>query len=1029
MKINNYISILLVCFCGCFSGVSLWAQETELSGQIKGKVVNSYNEPLSDVLITSENGINEYLTNINGAFELTINDGSRFVIFSSYGYKDQKMALEDLNAEIEIVMAYDVHRVGGTLNLGYFNQSREANVGAVATVSGAELDRAPVSILSQTFAGRLSGLSTIEGSSELNGAGVTKWIRGVSTTNGFQPLVIIDGVVCPNVYYEYLSPKEIDNVTVLKDASATSIYGIQGAAGAIVITTKRGHTGEGRINVYVDQAFQQMTRRPEFVSSYEYAQLRNQAGVNDGLGAYSQFSQAQLDKFKDGTDPLYPNNDWYGMFVRKTTMMQRAGVNVSGGNEKVRYFSNVNYLHQSSPFKVADEPDRNYDPTPNMHAINFRSNLDLRFNNYVSAFMNLSGNVNYETGSPHDKNAIYSLIFSLPPTLYGPLTPVPEADPDTGELPYDANQVVTNDREDNPVYGLLNRSGYARWLRTNVMAQAGVTLDMSFLAQGLSATGSMAYQTFTNNVTYTTQEFMRYVRSSDVSQLDFSRKGSWENTPLGYGKATVFFYNLNLMAHLDYQRRFGDHSISAMAYIHYLVQEKEVTSGAGILPYKRENMGVTALYGYKDRYFIKGDLGYSGSEQFHPDHRHIATPAIGASWIVSKEDFMGNADWLSLLKLRASYGVTANDQFGDSRFLYLDYLDMYGTIGLRGNPELSGEKIIKKNVGVDLGLFDAITLSFDYFMHNVDNMLVSNAGSVPAFQGVPLGYFPRLNNGKMENKGYEIEVSYSKRLTQDWSVFASAGFTSSANKVINVNEAPRGADYAYKYRTEGYKYGQPWGLLVDYSNGNGMFNSQAEISNSNLTYDFGVPRVGDFIYQDLNNDGVIDDRDEAPVGNCAYPDNYFHFDGGFGFKGFELNFMFQGINSASIVLGGIGAIEFEREGVFNDIHKNAWTPERYANNGKIDYPALSLNQTTNHRVNDYFIMDRSFWRLRNVELAYTLPAGITEKMKVDRIRFSLNAQNLFTIDKMKSKYIDPEVGQMGAFQPYRVFNIGVNLTF
>ena len=929
----------------------------------------------------------------------------------------------------DMSLEYDAQSSVETVNLGYFTQSKESNVGATSSVTGTVLDRAPVSNLSQTLAGRLLGLSTLEGYSELNNASVTKWIRGISSTNGVAPLVVIDGIICPNVYFEYLSPREIEDITILKDASATSIYGIQGAAGVIVITTKRGHVGERRINVYLDQAIQQMTRQPAFVSSYEYAQLRNQAGINDGLGPYSQFSQAQLDKFSDGTDPLYPNNNWRDMFVRGMTMMQRVGLNVSGGSDKMKYFSNVNYLHQSSPFKVADEPNRKYDPTPDIHAINFRSNLDLKFNSYLSAYMSLSGNVNVEKTVPAGNNAIYGATFNLPPTMYGPLTPVIEMDSELDDESETGNQVVTIVSEDNPVYGLLNRSGYVQLLRTNVMAQAGVTLDMDFLTKGLSLSGKMAYQTFNYNITYTPQNFERYVRSNDFTQLEFTKRGSYENTPLTYSKSTLFFYNLNLMAQLDYKRRFGDHSIDAMGYIHYLVQEKDATSGANILPYKRESVGLTALYGYKDRYFVKGDMAYSGSEQFHPDHRYIATPSVGVAWLASKEDFMADLRWLSLLKLRASYGISANDQLGDVRFLFSDYIDVSGNEGLIGNPELSSEKVKKQNYGIDLGLFNSFSLTFDYFQHKVDNMLVNSTAIVPGFQGIPLDYYPKLNNGQMENNGYEIEVGYNKQLTQDWSVFVNAGFTHSRNKVIRVNEAPLANDYQYRYRTEGYKYGQTWGYLIDYSNGNGMFNTEAELNNSGLTYDFGTPRVGDFIYKDLNGDGVINEKDQAPIGNSGYPDMYYQLSGGLAYKGIELNFLFQGIARASVYLNGIGAFEDAREGVFNDIHKNAWTSERYANHEKIDYPALSLSPSTNHQPNDYFIMDRSFLRLRNVELAYTLPARISKKISAESIRFSLNAQNLFTFDRIKSKYIDPETGYMSTFQPYRVLNLGVNLNF
>lgn len=1021
MEIKKYISLIIVCLCIGLPVTGLLAQVTETTRLIKGSVVNEYNEPLPDVLVTSEYGKNHFFTGVDGEYELSVSDGSRYVVFSALGFKDRKIELE-LSESIDVELEFDAHRTGGTINLGYFTQPVEANVGAISTVTGNILDRTPTSTLSQTFPGRFIGLSTIEVYSELNRASILKLVRGLSTVNGNQPLAIIDGIVCPNVDYDFLSPKEIDNIVILKDASSTAIYGIQGANGAIVINTKRGYIGKRRINVFIDQSFQEMTRRPEFLNSFEYAQLRNEAGVNDGLGAYSQFTASQLDAFRDGTNPKYPNNDWYGMFMKKMVMMQRVGLNVSGGTEKMRYFSNVNYMHQEGQFKIANEPSRKYDPTPNIHMLTFRSNLDLKFNRFISAFMRISGNVDYDQSSTRPQSEVYPLLFTLPPTMYGPVTPPNEENPELGE------QVVTHDNEDNPVYGLLNRSGYAHWLRTNVRAQAGVTLDMDFLTPGLSLTGMMAYQTFVYNITYTRQEFARYVRSSDYNSLDFTKKGAEENTPLAYARGHHFFYNLNLLGHLNYSRRFGDHSIDAMAYLFYLMQEKYATSGNSILPYKRESMGVTALYGYRDKYFIKGDLGYSGSEQFHPDYRYTATPAVGVSWIASKEDFMADSDVLSLLKLRTSYGVSASDQLGDARFLYLDYIDQYGNEGLRGNPKLSAEKIKKQNYGIDLGLVNALSVSFDYFIHNADNMLVSSIGTIPTLQGIPLSNYPKLNNGKMENKGYEIELKYDGQFTPDLYVFAGAGYSHARNKVTNYNETQLGEDYAYRYRSQGYPLGQQWGYRVDYSNGNGMFNSESELNNSKLTYDFGEPRVGDFIYQDLNNDGIIDDRDMAPIGSSWIPENYYHFTGGLSYKNLEFSFLLQGAGNSSFRISGLGAYENQAEGVFTDLHKNAWTPERYARNEKIDHPALSLTNTTNFQ-SDFYVMDGSYLRLRNLELAYSLPVSISKKIAAERIRFVFNAQNLFTIDKVKSKYIDPEVGIMGTFQPYRVYNIGVSLNF
>ena len=928
---------------------------------------------------------------------------------------------------IDELSVFDPHQMGGVVDIGYFSLPKEAFPGSAVSVTGRELDKMPVNVFSETFSGRLTGLHTTQNQVELTFFGnstVSKLIRGINSYNGNTPVVIIDGIICPNQYWEFLSPKEVESVTILKDGATSAIYGIQGAGGVIVVTTKRGAAGKKQVEAYADYSLQQLTRRPQFVNSLQYAELRNQAGFNDGRGTFSQFSEDEVEGFRSGDPLYYPNNNWYDMFIKKSVMRQRVGVNLSGGNDKVRYFSNIGYVHQGEPIKVADEPDRKYTPNPDVQIANFRSNVDVNLNSYLSGFLRLTGNVKREMLAGNSENRThYSRVLSLPPTMYGPLTPASEDDPEAG------NQVVTTSATNDPAYGSINRSGFAQIIETNVIAQAGLNFDMGFLTEGLSANGSMAYQTYGINTTATTQSYERWVRDSYMDELEFTLTGSAQNTPLVYGKGSILFYHLNLLGRFNYIRRFNEHTVNAMAYIFYQQQEKESTSGASMLPYKRQSLGLSATYGYRDRYFLKGDLGYSGSEQFHPDHRYIATPAVSASWLVSKEGFLSEAPVLSLLKLRASYGVAANDQLGGDRFLYLDYYDAGGNEGLKGNPELSAELVKMQNYGLDLGLFHAVTLSMDYFHHRTDNMLVSIGSTVPEFQGVPLAYYPKINNGRMENRGFEIELGFDKRLTQDWSVFALAGFSQAVNKVLKVNETPYAEDYYYRYRTEGYTIGQPWGLFVNRNDGNGMFNSAAEIAVNGLTYSHGTPRLGDFIYRDLNDDKEINEKDYAPIGRPTIPQQYFNLSAGLSFKNLEVSLLFQGVNRTSFMFSGVGAYEYAYQGVFNDIHKNAWTPERYAAGDKIDFPALSLNQSTNHIANDFFLLNGAYMRLKNAEVACTLPDKVSQKIGAEKIRVALTGLNLLTFDKLMTKYIDPEIRSMNGFQPYRVYNLGVNITF
>lgn len=1022
MKIYTYIKSIAIgtlCLLMCSN---LQAQSKSNSNNY---VVNEFGEPIRGATLLSEFG-ETYSTSKDGSYEFTLEDGSAFLTVSAEGYLDVKVSMEQIENKDRIVLPFDAHNMGGTINTGYNTYSSESFTGSASTVTGTELDKSPTSILSETLAGRLPGLSVISRLSEFTFFGrdnTLKAVRGASTVNGIQPLIVIDGAISPSQYYEFISPRDIDNITVLKDASATAAYGIEGANGAIIINTKRGHIGERKLEVFFDQSYQFMTKTPDFVNSARYAELRNEAGERDGLGAFSQYTQNDINQFRSGSYEAYPNTDWYNMFVKDFALRQRVGFNVSGGSGKFKHFSSLNFINQDQVIKIADEPDRKYSPEPHAIVANFRTNMDVKFNDYVSGFMRLAGSVKNEkvTGAGFNTNA-YRSIFNLPPTLYGPLSPVNETNPELGD------QVVTIDGIDNPAYGLINRSGFTKYLETNIIAQAGLNLNLNQWVKGLSMEGSMAYQTYMRNETKTSQEFQRVIRGNDLSNLDdFTIYKSFENTPLNYGKNSTTFYNINLRADIAYKRQFGDHTVNAKIFSYFLTQEKETTGNSNlILPYNRQNFGLSALYGYKDRYFLKGDMAYSGSEQFSRENRFITTPALSAAWIASNENFF-KSEVVSLLKLRASYGITANDQIGGARFLFLDNIRADGSEREIGNPELSAEKIKKLNVGFDLGLLNIFTISAEYFSDNVDNMLINSSSTIPEYQGIPLQYYPKLNNGEMKNSGYEISLGFNKHFSKDFSLYAYLNAMQVKNEVINIDETALGDDYAYPYREEEQSVGQLFGYVIDNSNGNGYFNSAAELQNSKLTYSFGNPRVGDFIYKDLNNDNIIDEKDQAPMGNSYLPEQEYTLNTGFTWKNWEVSFLFHAVKNTSTFTGGLGAYEDER--FYSDIHLNAWTPERYTAGEDISYPALSLSPSTNQVNNDYFLMDRSYLRLRNLEVAYTLPISLFTKDNSDTVRLALNAQNVFTIDKVRSKYIDPEIGDIGTFQPFRTYNLNINFNF
>ena len=1008
------------------------AQDAANPLKIRGTVLDSDGIPVAGAMVKSSNNGNEAVTDIDGNYEITVTDGSKSLNYNFIGYKTRTISVSKAAENGIVSMGEPSGSLDEIIDLGYYKVTRRELTGAVSVVGGTELAKSPESNLGKTFAGRLPGLTVMEENGEpglvaqsSSNNGLTMIIRGLTTANGNKPLIIIDGQISPNENYMYITPEEIETVTVLKDASAMAIYGMQGGNGAIVIRTKSGRIGANKVSVYFDEAFQQSSKTPYSISAAEYATLRNQAGYNDGLGKFSQFSQEQIDGYSATNHAYNPYNDLFN----KTMWMTRAGMSLTGGTERLQYYANVNYMHESSPFKAEENKNWEYNPAPGIDRFNFRSNIDVKINSWLSAMMRISGSINRVKTAGSTNANVYSALFKLPPTMYGSLSTV--VNDEEGNIVHKGNEVLTVDGVTDPVYGMLNRSGFIEQLKADVLSMGGLNADLSMVTEGLSASAVVAYQLSSNNNQSTLQKYQRWIAVQNGDEVNFQRLGSDENTPLSYAKTRQMYYNLNLSAFANYKRTFGDHYVSSMAYIFYQDLQTESTSGAAILPYKRESMGITATYGFKNRYFIRGDVAYSGSEQFHPDHRWYTTPSVSGTWIASDESFMqGIKPWVSLVKLRLSYGLNDNDQLGDGRMLYADNVDYQGNEFTRGNPLLAPEKIYKTNYGIDLGFFDNdLSVSFDYFRQHCDNVLISSSTLVPSFQGVPLDYYPLVNEGRIKNHGFEVAALYHKAINRDWTVFVGGSFSYNKNEMVDMKEVIRDG-YAYPYAKAGQSIGQKWGYLIDYSNGNGMFNFSDEISGCGLDYSaLGTPRPGDFKYVDLNKDGKIDSKDRAPIGYGDIPRGYYSINGGFAYKNFEVSFLFQGTTKRSITLSGVGAFETENQGVFNDIHMNAWTEERWNAGEKIDYPALSLSKSTSHNDNDYFIQDGSYLRLKNAEIAYTLPHKISKKAFAEKIRFALNGQNLFTIDHLRSKHIDAEIGKLSAFPTYRVINLGVKVTF
>ncbi|MCH3971082.1 MAG: SusC/RagA family TonB-linked outer membrane protein [Prevotella sp.] len=1000
-----------------------WAQYVS----IKGKVVDPNGDPLMGVVISAEGGAKTCITDASGAFTLFTKDGS--IAFSLLGFKTDT---EKTQNQMLVTLRPDISKRDEDIELGYSSMKKEVFSGAASTVYSEQLAKAPVPNLAQTFSGNFPGLTAHETYSEAGRTDYELHIRGLSDMHRNGPLWVIDGVpVLPGTWEQnasYISPEEIKSVTILKDAASEALYGTEGSDGVIVITTKQGVPGKMRVNCNMNESLFQLTTKPAFINSAEYATLRNEAAYNDGLGKNYYYSDEDIQKFRSGADPyLYPNTNWRSMLMRNLVQMQRIGVNVSGGNDRVTYFSNVNTMHCDGPYKT--ESNDKYNPNNKWWWFNFRTNLNAKVTDFLSAYLNLAGNIKKEhTPGGGFLGDIYPHLFSMPSTVYGPVTP------DIKGSDYPSNEVIVTQKENDSPFGLINRTGYNNHTVTNIYADFGLKAYLDFILKGLSATGDVSYLSNTANHLSTTKDYRRYYRDPSASGLEFIRKGTNDDTYLSYGHSSSEYYDLFYRGKLNYLLDLGLHHLDAMAYSYYLRYENDA-----VLPYKDITSGLDVAYDYARRYALRLDWAYSGSDQYLPKHRWTSTPAASAAWIISNESFMKNVAPVSFAKIRVSYGWTANQNNGLRRYAYEDNVSVNGggpigslqyTINENyiGNPNIEAERTKKFDFGFDLGLFNWINLSADVFKEKLNNAVISASTQIPSYQGVDLGMYPSINSGSFENKGYEVELSVGRSFDNGFEFNLGTYVAYNKNKVLNDGEVYKGSDYAYPYHDQGFSYGQVFGYIVDKSNGNGFYNFQGEIDNG-PKYSFGTPRVGDLKYKDLNHDGVIDQKDLAPITYGAIPNYTYGINGYLKYKAFDLSFLFDGVGRWNALYTGMGIWENSYDGVFGSLHKNAWTEERWNNGDKITSPALSTKTSTNFQYSNYYVYNRAYFRLKTLEVGYTLPMKLTRHVGIEKLRVILSGQNLLTWDHMKSKDFGPEADSYQSVPVSRIYNIGIRVDF
>ena len=1051
MKKTKFFFFIML--CGIIP--HLYGVALQQSISVTGIVVDAANEPIPGVTIIVQGTTQGVATDADGRFTLSVPGENATLSFSYIGYVTQTMVVGSQRT-LRVVLLESNIALDEVVVVAYGVQKKVSVTGAISTVQTKDLRQSSAANLSSALAGRLPGLTAMQSTGMPGYDNVNLYLRGIGTTNGADPLIMIDGI--PRTDISSLDPNEVAAVSILKDASATAVFGVRGANGVVLITTRRGTEGKAELSVTVDQSYQQFIVRADRIHSWEFAELRNQACRNDNME--EEYTPYMIDMYRSGADRVfYPDRDVFHDMFRDWAPQMRVNANLNGGADNLKYFLNIGYVGQGGQFKTEPKSFLGCDASYKMDRYSFRANVDYDIAKSLKLSVNLA-NYLEKVNSPQtfarygeDINVmLYWTLgdtWQIPSTDPGPVTVAGYTTLDGAAVP--ANVVMPQNQSTGSIYGEINRRGFTNETRSMLNSSATLDWDLGFATPGLSARAILAYDTKAKTVVRGMRGYNVYgsnVARTPDEQSYYYPLNTNEFESINLEKYMLSYYYLNFQASLNYARSFGAHNISAMALFQRDNWENQQYY-EWELPYNMLGLVGRLTYGYDDRYLAEFNIGRNGSEQFAPDNRFGIFPAFSVGWVVSNEKFLRNNQAITHLKLRASWGKVGNDKIaGSQRFLYLSSMVVgagemetlgYGNSivqGLMGNDKLQWEVATKQNVGLEVQLWKDISLTVDLFKENRDKVLI-NRGTVPTVQGVPLYYLPKVNMGKVDNQGYEIELSYNKRINSDWSLLLKGNYAYNRNEIIFYDEAKRDDSYVYPYRQTGYSIGQLFGYQIDKSNGNGYINTKEELDNLPEYKIGGNPRLGDFIYKDTNGDGVISDQDMVPIGYHEVPRITYGIAGNVNYKNIDLGFLLSGIAKSSVLNTGNTdtanpATEQGLQGFFSGWHLHAWTQERYQNGEKILYPALSTvggASNVNQRPNNHFIMDRSYLRLKTVELGYNLPNAWINPIGISRFRIYVSGNNLLTWSKFPITAIDPEQSTALTYPITRMVNVGVNLVF
>lgn len=1006
-----------------------------------GTVRDTKGETIPGASVKVKGTTNAASTDEGGKYVIKNVPKNSVLLFTSIGYLPKEVPAKD--GIVDVIMQEETKSLNEVLIVGYGKQKQTELTGAVAQIGAEQIVKTPSINSTNALIGKLPGLLAVQTSGQPGLDASTITIRGVATYNDASAIVVVDGIERPS--FGDIDPNVIESVTILKDAASTAIYGIKGANGVIVVTTKQGIISAPKVTYTGNYALQTYTGLPFSLDSYDNARLLNQAYANDGKAA--PWSAAELQKFQDHSDPYgYPDVQWFKYLTNKFYYQTQHNVSVRGGTKFATYFVSGGYSYQDGIFKKFPSP-YGINTVPDYTRYNFTSNLDFNLNKDLTVGLKLNGILSnrYQPAGLLSSSAfsydtiegMISRILQVPAFAY----PVTLPDGRIAQNP----SVGTNLW--NPL-AVLTRFGTRNDDNNKFNSTFNFNYKLNFITKGLSFKTDYAYDSYFSNTERRNANWAAYVWDRTTGNISLSTDTRNRDVPLGAIVASAPSGSTNTTLHtgFDYNRSFGQHNISALVLgTRALIMGPPDPNVSNSLfaspPHAAQGVVGRVKYNFDERYYLEAVASYNGSENFQPSsygksHQYGFFPAISGGYTLTNEPFFNKNDILQYLKFRGSWGKVGNDK-GIGRFSFLtsysangspqfgspsspvSYPTLFIDDGNLGNPDITWETGIKRNIGLDARLFkNKVKVTLDVFDEDRKNILTDPQNTLADF-----GHsYPALNSGEVYNKGYEIELDYQTKIGQVM-VGINAQLSYAHNIIKSDSEAPT---VPANQALQGHSVGQFYGYVSE-----GFYKNAADIASS-VPQQGVTPIPGDLKFKDINGDGVINSLDQQPIGYTNTPEYVYSFSPRVSYKGFSFSVLVQGVAhvSSNVIL-----TDQNNGQQMYPFMENAWTP---ATAETATWPALHSRGYTglNNTLNSFNIQNARYIKIRNTEIAYTLPKRWTDPLKLAGVRVFLNGQNLYTWTPFKM-YLDPEnlnvVNQafplQSVYPSSRVFNIGANISF